>query len=211
MQYKQLPIEITSRRVTPENIEKINDTLLNENWAVTLNDLNTDDAFDLFHAKLTDCFNLECPERTIKLKPDKRSEPWLTIGLLSSIKKWNKLYNIHLNDKENVDKLTKYKEYRNTLRKVLRYSRINHYILKCNEYKHESKKLWSLMNEVIKKEKNKTNVISYLQVENRLIRKPRGIAKEFNQYFSNVGKTYANKVRKSKKRIKCLLGRNYSV
>ena len=205
MQYKQLPIEITTRRVTSENIEKINDTLLNENWTITLNDLNTDEAFDLFHAKLTDCFNLECPERTIKLRPDKRSEPWITPGLLSSIKKQNKLYTIHLNDRENVDKLTKYKEYRNTLRKILRYSRINHYILKCNEYKHESKKLWSLMNEVIKKEKNKTNVISYLQVENRLIRNPKGIAKEFNQYFSNVGKTYANKVRKSKKELNAYL------
>ena len=205
MQYKQLPIEITIRKVTPENLERINATLLDENWAVTLNDLHTNDAFDLFHAKLTSRLDHECPERTVKMKPDKRIEPWLTQGLLRSIKKQNKLYNLHLNDKKNVDKHTKYKEYRNTLRKVLRYSRVNYYIAKCNEYKHESKKLWSLMNEVIKKERNKTNVISYLQVENRLIRNPRGIAKEFNSYFSNVGKTYANKVKSSKKELNAYL------
>ena len=117
-------------------------------------------------------FDHECPERTVKMKPDKRIEPWLTQGLLRSIKKQNKLYNLHLNDKKNVDKYTKYKEYRNTLRKVLRYSRVNYYIAKCNEYKHESKKLWSLMNEVIKKERNKTNVISYLQVETDSLETP---------------------------------------
>ena len=145
------------------------------------------------------------PERTVKIKPGQLKEPWLTASLLKCIKKQKSLYSLHIKDKSNAEKLEKYRNYRNTLKKVLRVNKRNYYITRCNEYRHNTRKLWAMTNEIIRKEKNKSNIIEALNVNGEIIRRPQKIANEFSSFFSSVGKNYANNVAKSKKELKAYL------
>ena len=199
------PIEMTKRNLSLDNIKKISDTLQEENWSVSLCDPDVNVAFDYFHTKLISTIDMIAPERTTKVKPGRLNEPWLTASLLKCTKKQKSLYSLHIKDKTNVEKLDKYRNYRNTLKKVLRANKRNYYITRCNEYRHNTRKLWALTNEIIKKERNKSNIIEALNVNGEVIRGPQKIANEFCNFFSNVGKNYANKVAQSTKELKAYL------
>ena len=47
----------------------------------------------------------------------------------------------------------KYKQYRNSLKKVLRIAKEQYYRDKCVEYKRNTSKLWKLVNTIISKNK----------------------------------------------------------
>jgi hypothetical protein len=72
----------------------------------------------------------------------------------------------------------------NKLRKILRQ---NHYAEKIELAKHDSKKTWQILNEVMGKDKLKTG-IDYLKIGCECINDTKAIADHFNKYFANIGK-----------------------
>ena len=95
------------------------------------------------------------------------------------------------------DILNKYKTYRNTLQKVIRYSKHHYYLNKCIEYKNNSRKLWNLINSKITKCNNKTESIEKIKVENIYKYDPKSITNTLCKHFSTIGKNYAERVPKS--------------
>ena len=66
---------------------------------------------------------------------------------------------------------------------------------------NQTKKLWELINAVIRKSPNKLNIIDRLKVGEVEITDGNSIADHLNNHFSSVGKTYANKIPPSIKDI----------
>ena len=69
-------------------------------------------------------------------------EPWVSAGLLTSMKKEKRLYRDTLGKQASNDALVKYRNYNVVLQKVKRYAKRHYYINKCNEFKKNTKKLW---------------------------------------------------------------------
>ena len=81
-----------------------------------------------------------------------------------------------------------------------------YYDLKCEEYKHNTKKLWNVINEICIKNNDKTSVIEYLKIENLHEYNADKISNHVGKYLSGVGKEFAKKIPNPKKEIRKHLG-----
>ena len=97
---------------------------------------------------------------------------------------------IPINDKDH----EKYKQYRNSLKRVLRLAKEQYYKDKCIEYKRNTSKLWKMVNTIISKQNDKLIMIEYLKVGNVETYNPKEITKQFGKYFSTVGENYAQQI-----------------
>ena len=98
-------------------------------------------------------------------------------------------------------KSIKYKEYKQCLQHIIRASKVSYYSQQCVQHKSNTKKLWELINTVIKKTPNKINIIDKLKVGEVEITEGNGIADHLNNHFASVGKNFANNIPASIKEI----------
>ena len=112
------PALIKKRILTKKKVEKIYDELHQTDWANLLSCHDCESKFDLLHTKILDSMNLHAPEKITKMKEKNITAPWLSKGILRSMKKQQKLYKKTLNVmNENIttDSVGTYKKYRSTL------------------------------------------------------------------------------------------------
>ena len=121
------------------------------------------------------------------------------------MKKCKSLYQQQLCGSES--KKEKFKNYRYVLNKVKRTAKRQYYIDRCTTMKNDTKKLWQTLNNVIGKHTDKTCCIDSLRVDNLTITSSAEISEKMCDYFSNVGKNYANKIKRPKKDINSYLSK----
>ena len=63
------------------------------------------------------------------------------------------------------DDINKYKIYRNTYNRIKRHAQKTYYQKKALDFKHNTKKLWKLINKVIKKKGHSGSIIPYITVD----------------------------------------------
>ena len=95
----------------------------------------------------------------------------------------------------------RYKKYRQCLQKTIRYTKNNYYSKLCIKHKSNTKKLWGIINSILKKTNDKTSVIDCLEIDNILVYDSSRIANELGKYFANVGELYAKCTKASSKDI----------
>ena len=184
---------IKSRKLDENAIKKIETDLNNIDWPGLLTDLDTNDSFNSFHNTLTDSIDRHAPEKTRKI--GKRSiirDPWITTGILRSLKQQKQLFREMLTTNTDVSTF-RYKSYRNNLQKIIRNNKQNYLHNKCVEYKNNGRKLWQLINRVIGKETNKLNSIESLRIDNLISYDGEKITNTFNEFFASVGPNLAKK------------------
>ena len=189
------PIKITTRSMTDKDITTIKKYISNIPWDAVLNSDSVDENFNRFHKILTESIeeNTTIKHITIPYK-HRLKEPWMTSGIKKAITKKIQLYKQTLKRTCSQQVRQKYKDYRNTLQKIMRQAKMNYYNTKCLESKTNTKRLWNLINEIIGK-KTKTDItIDAIKVDNILRHNPKTITNELGKYFANVGRTYAAKV-----------------
>ena len=94
-----------------------------------------------------------------------------------------------------------YRQYRNNLERIIRLSKRKYLHEKCSEYRRDSKKLWRLINDIIKKTGNKKNMIESLKIKNLMKYDPDSITTEFCEFFSTVGERFAKDIKPSQDSI----------
>ena len=197
---KSEPIEITCRDIKPPNIKILNDRISNEiSIPHTLNNVN--EKFNCVHNQLMDLVEEVCPEKVITI-PAKRviREPWVSKSLLKCSTKQRLLYKNFLKDKTKCNE-TKYKNYRNVLKKVKRKCKRDYYYSKCTEFRQNTKKLWQVINQIAGKCNDKTTIINCLKIDNIRVYNSQQICNNIGKYFSTVGESYASKINNSKQNI----------
>ena len=195
--YKKQPLLLTTRAINEEKCNRINGRLQETNWTMNLHEKSVNDAYTYLQEKIQEILDQEVPIKTIRVKPNKiLKEPWMTPGLLKSVKKQKTHYKKsivkHITD---IDQIT-YKEYRNKLTQILRRAKEDYYKAKCSEFKRNTTKLWKMINRITYKMNDKSNAIEYLKVGKIEIYDTKAISEEFAKHFSRVGSRYANKITK---------------
>ena len=193
--------KIHTREINDTKISQIKKELDKVNWAEKLSDQNADNAFCSFHTKLVETIETLIPEKikTISYKRMTR-DPWLTVSLLKCLKRQHILYQLTLRSNK-IEVIEKYKNYRKTLRKLIRYCKSQYYLNKRIEFKQNSKKLWAMINRVISKSNHKSESVDRIKVGSTYKTDAKSITTSFCNHFANVGKNYAEKIGKSNKRI----------
>ena len=112
-------------------------------WESILTHPDVDQNFNLFYDKIHALYDKYFPVKT-KIVTDKRlNTPWLTSGLLTSIRNKNLQYK-----KMRIGQITEemYNAYRNRLTALIRSSKRNYYMRTFSNFKSSTKKLWKTIN-----------------------------------------------------------------
>ena len=164
-----------------------------------MKDKSASDSFHAFHSELLITLNKHAPEKQVRIKEKRVKNPWMSKGLKNSLIKSKKLY-----EKALVDPAvwSTYKEFMTILRKCKRKLKLNYYHNKCNEFKKNGKKMWTLINKINGKINDKMCIIDYLKVNNIKYLMGKDISNQFGKYFSSVGKEFALKIEEPKTPLK---------
>ena len=190
---KKDKIRISKRTINDSTVQQLNDILAQTDWCY-LEHLDVNVGFTKFHETLTAALDTACPRKEYLIRHDKIvRDPWITKGLSNSLRKQKKLYKEQLHS-SNEETVHKYKKYRNTLKRTLRFSKLQYFNKKCEEFKNNSRKLWQLINLITGKVKPKSHIIECLKIDNLQRYSPQEITKGFCDHSANVGKAYAEKL-----------------
>ena len=125
------------------------------------------------------------PIKILSKKASKtKLKPWLTKGILKSINVKRSLLKKYDRSKNN-SFLTKYRQCRHLLKKLIKKSKKNYYKIFFSENANNIKKTWKQLNNILNKHK-KNQQISQLSINGTLISDQKIIANKFNSYFTNV-------------------------
>ena len=104
------------------------------------------------------------------------------------------LYKDSLKSNSTEDDIQCYKHHQNLYNQLKRKLRTDYYCLKCESYKSNAKKLWSLINQTITKVKHKGSIIPSITVDGIKYNKPKTIANKFGEFYSQLGSTLAKSI-----------------
>ena len=149
----------------------------------------------MLHKRVTDEIEHFVPIKTYNVNPKKAwHEPWLTTGIHTSIRKCKKLYCQTLHKNASTAVLAKYKAYATLLQCIKRHSKMSYYGEKCSRYRHNTKKLWDIINDISSMQNNKGSLIDCLKINNVLEYNATRITNRFGEYFSSVGEKFSKRV-----------------
>ena len=154
------------RKLTEKNVSKITEILSNVDWGGLLLNKTADDGMVTFHNKLLATLDKIAPEKPVNVSTGQvLNIAWLTPGILKCSVKQLKLYKCSIVSKSPFN-VMKYKNYQDVLKKIKCTRKKSFFIEKCNEFKNNSKNLWSMINNIIGKTLDKHCVINKLLVKN---------------------------------------------
>ena len=190
----------TYREKTASNMERFRIELQQRNLLENVSEINEPClAYSTFLEMVTSIYNSCFPIKKVKTKKRPLKKPWITKGLLKSIKKKNVLFKRFLcypsPPREHL-----YKRFRNKLNHLLKIAKRTYYDQKLKEYQSNAKYTWRILNEVVNRRKHNSNRLpSTFKVVDSEISDPVQIANGFCDYFTNLGPALAEKVPPSSK------------
>ena len=129
------------RNIKSQNIAALNIELNQTNWDDVLTNNSAEDSYTKFITKFSDLYDKHLPKTNKKINKRQEAKPWITSGIIKSIKTRNKLYKKFLNHPNDANK-NKYISFRNKLTHLIRISCKNYYRNKFNSYKNNIKRTW---------------------------------------------------------------------
>ena len=160
----------------------------------TITENNINDVFVEFYSLITKTISNHVPLKKLSRKQKRlKSNPWMTKGLITSIKKKQKMHNIHFIQGTSVNILY-YKKYSNILTRLKNLAKRIYYHHKLNEYKDSPTQTWKILRSLLPS-KNINLIPDSITVNNSSISDTNQIAEEFNNYFAKVGKSLANSLK----------------
>lgn len=184
--------------VNPQNKKEFSKALDNCDWNNVLNNQNPNMAYDNFVSTYNQIYEKCFPVKMLTRKKAKlATKPWITKGLLVSIKSKSKLYKEFLRNPLPTHE-NKYKKFKNKLNYLLKISKRNYYDTRFENTTGNLRATWKLLNQVINRKANKSKIPTTFIDNGNEISDPLVIANRFCEYFTNIGPSYAKKLPPSK-------------
>ena len=156
--------------------------------SIGLGDVNH--SFEMFDQKMTEVLDKHVPLRKLNKKQLRlQSKPWITPGILNSIKRRDMLLRkyintIEINLKNEIH--IEYKALRNKIVALIRNSKKNHFRKFFSENANDVRKTWTGIKSIINIRTLTKGQPNSLSIDNKLITNPSEIAEGFNNYFSTI-------------------------
>ena len=127
-----------------------------------------------------------------KRKEKLRFKPWITKGILTSIKQRDKIHKEMIKAKNSQTKqlkLSLYKKQRDIILDLLKKSKESHYRKYFEDNKRNCKAVWNGINKIIySKPKANAWEPNCLLINSKVVSQPKDIAEHFNDYFTSLSK-----------------------
>ena len=159
---------------------------------------NFNQLFAEFVALIENTIEIHAPLKKLSRKQQKlQSKPWITKGILISVRHKRKLYKSHFLAGTEIQKRF-YKKYLNTLTKVKTASKKIYYRLEFGRNLSSPRKTWELIRSAlpvpINQSRTNKSKIDLLKIDGQDIKESFSIAKKLNEHFISVGKNLADKI-----------------
>ena len=168
-----------------DNLKELNSMLCSDL------ELMAPSSFAEFQNIINNCIEKTCKLKNVKTtKRNRQSNPWISMGLINSIAKRDRLY---YKWKKSISKQCKsgnmslyenYRKYRNMLSNLVKKAKSKYYEAKFKSVCGNKKKVWMLINSL--RGKTKQSLPSSFRVDNVDITCRKSIASKFNKYFSSI-------------------------
>ena len=116
------------------------------------------------------------------------NKAWLTAGIRQSIKTKNKLYKKYIRKPITYGRV--YRQYRNNLSKLIKFSKNTYYQQKFESSKGNIKQTWRNINNILGRERQCQNNV--FKINNKFTADVKLISNEFNNFYANAGSSAAN-------------------
>ena len=175
---------IQFRHITNDSRERFKRCLINISWENLLIDNNDIDTnFNIFIEKFSQLYDKHFPIKNKKISSKRMKTPWLTSGLLTSIKRKNNMFKeLKLGRVSQQE----YTVYRNKVNALLRLTKRKYYIDVFSSFRKSTKKQWQTINSLSNKTKRNKSNISSIVHEDKIFTKKVDIANVFNNFFADI-------------------------
>ena len=191
--FKKADDFVEIRNMKHFNVVKFVDELVNQHWENVYffgDDPNA--MWGIWKELFLEVLNKHAPLQHKKTKSSK--VPWITNKVKCLITTRNKLKRKAIITKS--FDWSNYKKIRNQVNVDLRNAKKNYYSSKIADQKHNPKKAWKSINELIGKQ-NKQSKVNEIKLGENILNNPRDISEGFNNYFSNIGPDLASQIQTS--------------
>ncbi|XP_077991076.1 uncharacterized protein LOC144445410 [Glandiceps talaboti] len=170
--------------------------LSNISWQPVYESTDPNDAYKIFYDKYFSIASKHVPnKKKSKRKCTSTHRPWLSRGLLTSIRKKHSMYSNLQKSPNNVELRRQYNLYRNVLTKLLRSAKRHYYKNKLSSVSGNTNKTWQVINEIINKNSTKGDAPRKIKLDNdELVTESSHIANIFCEYFTNIGPNLASRI-----------------
>ena len=147
-------------------------------------------SFDAFHNNIEALLDKYMPMKKLTNKQYKRKyKPWITHGILTSMRRRDKLLNQFIKTKDPSRKLALHTEYKLVRNKIVQLTKLNKQIFYKNYFttnNNNLRKIWQGIKQIINIKNKSYDSPLCITEKNKVITDPSEVANSFNNYFSNV-------------------------
>jgi len=161
-----------------------------------LSNLTPSQSYQIFHSKILFLLNTAFPLVKNICSPAKRTKllPWISRDIINACRKKTRLLKKFVNNPTVENKLA-LTRFRNQHKSNIRKAEKQYYYQQFKHCDHNIKATWKVINELIGNDPPSHDLApTPLCIDNTQFTNPNDIANKFNDYFSNVGVTLANKI-----------------
>ena len=176
-----------------KNILRLRQELLNTDWTNVMCEPDADSAYSKFSGVLNETFQRCCPLTLHSRKINYTKSPWISKGILKSIRHKSKLFSRFKITHSHSDKV-KFTQYRNILSIVIKKAKKMYYGGLIERKKDNTSELWKILNSIIGKSTRENSPSEFKSGNSVLIDDDNCIANEFNKYFTSVAKGLSDKL-----------------
>ena len=167
-------------------------------WSSLFQNQSVNVQIRLFLDKVNDILNVMAPIRKLTKREQKlKINPWITTGLLKSMRDRDKLYKQFTKESDQVKKndiFSIFKKKRNLIIALLRRSKSNYYASFFNEHKNNAKKTWEGIRTIVKVSKKNHISPTKLVYNNTTFTEKDKMAEAYNNFFVNIGNKIDEKI-----------------
>ena len=185
--------------------------VINVDWPTVLEPWRVDPIFSFssFINKTNEILHKHVPLKKVNKKQLKlEAKPWITPGIIKSIKRRDKLLRKYISAKDPIrkDQLhTDYKNLRNEVVAIIRRSKTLHYQKYFTENAGNIKKTWSGIKNIINIRSTATSMPAAMMIDKKVTSNPTDIAEGFNSYFSSIAEKLLPKTHPGSKHFSAYL------
>ena len=171
-------------------------------WDVLFENKTFDEKMKIFLDHVTKILDYMAPVKKLTRREVRaRQSPWITKGIITSMKNRDLLYKKisvgkNLPNKEKL--FSDFKRKRNLVTTLIRKSKINYYAKFFEDYKNCAKKTWEGIRDIIKVSNKSRFLPSKIMKNNLEICDNTDIANAYNEFFVNIGDSVEKKIPDSK-------------
>ena len=188
-----------TRLINDATMEHFKELLSKLDWSLVssaciLNDPNL--AYTLFLAEFKNAYDCAFPQILSGEKGQHfRKQPWMTGALLKSSRTKSKLYLKYLKNPNSINK-SNFTAYRNKFKSLRLKAERNYYETEFNKHSLNLKKTWTIIRSILRPGLNQPEIDS-LMIDGMKVDNPQIMADKFNDYFTNIGRTLADRIPKA--------------